>query len=390
MYNTIHALQLLAAAALFVNLLRVSSVSSVLAVVFGVAALFGAHTFGGAVHEGFPINTFMTIVVCCLVAANLSFGRPSVWRDVAAVSLFAFAALTVESGLLVWVVFVAAWIVGCRGISTRALAVTTATLVAYFWVRFGLLDVGVPSLVQRSSGFGFRVLDPPELTARFGDRLWLFYAYNVVCQVLTVLFAEPQGGVWALTRAVSTGEILPRDVIGVVSSTGATLLIAAYAWSRVGDWRRGTIVHGDRLILIFGSVLIANAVISYSYIKSVIVSPAGVFHALAAAAAMSWAMDRLRSARLRPLAIAVALALAVVSAGWATRLVGLHYFLHEKAFIVRNDWMWMGPEPATFNLENNPEGAALVRQLYDEAVAMRAGGTYFYPAGAWRYFEVQW
>jgi len=46
-YKTIHALQLVATAGLFVNLLRVTSMTSALAVPFGVAALFGAHTFGG-------------------------------------------------------------------------------------------------------------------------------------------------------------------------------------------------------------------------------------------------------------------------------------------------------------------------------------------------------
>lgn len=393
MYKTIHALQLVATAVLFVNLLPVRSMTGALAVPLGLAMLFGAHTFAGTVHEGFPINTYLTIVVCCLMAANLSFGRPALWRDLAAVGLFVFAALTVESGLLVWVIFAAAWIGGCRGVSKRAVLAATAALVGYFVLRFGLLNVGVPSLELRSSGFGFRVLDPPELIARFGERPWVFYAYNVVSQLLTVLVAEPKGGVWVFTRGVLSGELLPRDIIGVASSTGATLLIVWYGVSRIGEWRRGAVEHGDRLLLIFVAVLCGNAAISYAYTKDVIVSPAGVFHAAAASVAFAHVLGRFGSLQsVRLTAVAVALALAVYSAGWATRLVALHYNLHQKAVIVRNDWMGNGPQPSGFGLETNPAGAALARQLYDEAVRMRAAGTYFYPAPgeAWKYFEKPW
>ncbi len=390
-YKAIHTLQLVSAALLFVNLLRVNSMAGALAVPFGVALLFGAHTFGGTVVEGFPINTFLTIVVCCLIAANLSFGRPARWRDVAAVGLFVFAAFTVESGLLVWVIFAAAWFAGCRGVSRRALVATTAAMLAYFYLRFGPLNVGVPSLVDRSSGFGFRILDPPELIAKFGDRPWVFYAYNVLCQVLTVLFAEPKGGVWVATRALLDGELLPRHVIGIASSTGATLLIVSHVFSRLRDWRRGFFEHGDRLLLVFVAVLGANAAISYSYTKDVIVSPAGVFYAVAGSVAFAHALARLgRPQPVRLPAVALTFALALLSAGWSVRLVAIHYQLHEKAFIVRNDWMWMGREPNDPDLKDNPEGTALARQLYDEAVRMRVPGTYFYPAHVWRYFEVPW
>jgi hypothetical protein len=393
MYKTIHVLQLVATAVLFVTLLRVRSAPGAFAVPLGVAMLFGAHTFAGTVHEGFPINTYLTIVVCCLAAANLSFGRPALWRDLAAAGLFVFSALTVESGLLVWVIFAAAWIGGCRGVSTRGVLAATAGLAAYFVLRFGLLDVGMPSLQLRSSGFGFRVLDPPELIAMFGGRPWIFYAYNVVSQLLTVLVAEPKGGVWVFTRGLLSGELLPRDVIGVISSTGATLLIVWYGVSRIGDWRRGVFEHGDRLLLIFVAVLCGNAAISYAYTKDVIVSPAGVFHAAAASVAFAHLLGRFASLpSVRLPAVAAALVLALFSAAWATRLVALHYILHQKAVIVRNDWMLNGPRPAGYGLEINPAGAALARQLYDEAVRMRTAGTYFYPVPdqAWKYFERPW
>ena len=45
------------------------------AVPLGLAALLGIHTFAGTVREAFPINTFMTILICCFAAADLAWTR---------------------------------------------------------------------------------------------------------------------------------------------------------------------------------------------------------------------------------------------------------------------------------------------------------------------------
>lgn len=89
-----HAGQIVVLGALFVHLVRPRRWSD-------VAALIGIHTFAGTIREAFPINTFMTILLCSFAAADLALGPPRWWRDVAAAGIFVFAALTVESGLLV-------------------------------------------------------------------------------------------------------------------------------------------------------------------------------------------------------------------------------------------------------------------------------------------------
>jgi hypothetical protein len=139
-------------------------------------------------------------------------------------------------------------------------------------------------------------------------------------------------------------------------------------------------------------ILGANAVLSYSYLKDVIVSPAGVFHAVAATVAFTCVLERLavRTPARRPAVVVLTLMLFVLTAAWTTRLVGLHFSLRQKAFIVRNDWMWMGPEPTTLGLENNPEGARLVRDMYAEVARMRVAAPHFLSRTAWRYFETPW
>ena len=207
-FKALHGIQVLATALFFVRLLRVRSLPSLLAVPFAMTVLFGVHTFAGTVTEGFPMNTFLAIVVCCLAAAVLVDGAASRWRDAAAVALLIYAALTVESGLLVWVIFVAAWLAGFRGLSRGALLACTVLVASYLAARFTLLDAGAPSLAERSSGFGFQVLDPPDLIARFGDNPLPFYAYNVATQVMSVLFGEPKAGVFVLTRGLDRKSVV--------------------------------------------------------------------------------------------------------------------------------------------------------------------------------------
>src|SRR5262249_45528926 len=134
----------------------------------GLAALLGSHTFTGTVTEAFPINTYLTIVLCCFAAAALVLSSHRWWTDVLAILLFVIAALTVESGLLVGVILVGGVLVGGRGVSRWGIGLVVLLLAGYFVLRFTWLHVGSPGLEERSSGFGFGVLDPKELIARFG------------------------------------------------------------------------------------------------------------------------------------------------------------------------------------------------------------------------------
>ena len=80
--------------------------------------------------------------------------------DVAAAILFVIASLTLDSGLLVWVVLVAARLVGLRGVSWRGVAVTTALLAFYMVFRFGIFGIGAPPIGERAAGFGFSRIEP--------------------------------------------------------------------------------------------------------------------------------------------------------------------------------------------------------------------------------------
>lgn len=388
-FKTFHALQVLVLLLLAVRLLRVRTMVDFAAVPFAIIVLLGIHTFNGTVREEFPVNTFMTILVCSVMAVNLSFSKGGWWVDALATLLFVYAALTVESGLLVWVCLVAGYVVGLRGVSRRGLATVTALLALYFYARFGLLAIGSPGLMERSSGLGFSVRDPDELIRLFGDNPLPFYAYNVVCSVLSVLFSEPRAGVWAFARNFLQDELRPWQWINVIASGIATAFLVRFAVVRARVWWRREFTDGDRLVLIFAAVLAANAAISYPYTKDVIMSPAGVFYGLAAGAA---ARDAVEWVSARPRAIWVgpvmSLALIVAAGAWSVRALGLAQTLRHTAFVNRNDWAtvdeWLD-QPGIGS--RYPEGRELVTKLRREALAMPVPNPYFTPRWADRYVD---
>jgi hypothetical protein len=369
MYKSIHIVQVVLLAMLFVRLLRVGVFREILPACLAIAVLIGLHTFDGMVREAFPINHFLTIAICTLAAANLSVSRPHWLVDVGAAVLFVFATLTLESGVLVLVVIAAGLVAGFRGVSWRGATVCVLLAAGYFYLRFGPLGVGGPSLAERSSGYGFQMLDPPELIARFGDAPTRFYLYNVVSSILTVLFAEPRDGVWYAVRTLWGGGSLPAWLtVNLLTSVAATLLVGWYLARLTVRHRSSELDHYDRLVLVATAVLLANAAVSYGYTKSVIMSVGGVFFAVAVYVAARELLSRLPgfTAGARALTVAVLLFLAI---GWTLRAVALPYRLRQQAFVVRNQWngayTWLDAQRIQLT---TPEAEALARQLRQDAL----------------------
>jgi hypothetical protein len=371
-YRATHAVQGAALVLLFVRLFRPRVWRDAAIVPFGLAVLLGMHTFVGTVREAFPINTFMTILLCAFAAAALAVARYRWWNDVLAAVLFVVASLTVETGLLVWVIVVCGALLGAGGVSRFGIAALILLLAGYFYVRFGLFDVGSPGLVERSSGFGFRVLEPSELMQRFGDNPIPFYLYNAVTSALSVLFSEPSAGVFRTTQAVVEGEVRPVMMVNAVASIGATALVLAYAWLRRREWFARRFDHDDRLVLLSGGVLAANAVISYPYTKDVVMSPAGAFLALAVCASARGLIGSV-SLPPRPLtAGAFAVVAFAVSSAWGLRVLALHHTLRQAAVTERLDWAYIDSDVAEGHVQV-PDAAAkaLLATLRHEALVAR-------------------
>jgi hypothetical protein len=363
-----HVAQVAVLALLFVRILKPRRWQDAAVVPLGLAALFAGHTFAGTIREAFPINTFMTILLCCFAAAAVSLGPPRWWRDVAAAALFVFAALTVESGLLVAVVVVAAWIAGARGVSTGGVAAQVGLVAGYFVLRFGILHTGSPELVERTSGFLFSNLDPQELVERFGANPWPFYLYNVATSIVSVFLAEPRGGVFLTTRTVLEGVWTGPGVVNVIASSLGTAFIAWFLWRRRHALLARATDRRDQIVVVCIAVTLANAAISYAYTKDVILSPAGAFYALALAAAVACALDVARTAPTGRVA-AMVVVLGLLGSTWAVRSVGAHLGLRAAASAMRAEWvyvdLWLERKG---EVPTEPFAIRMKQQLHDDAV----------------------
>ena len=379
-YKAFHVALVLACLALFVVAARVRTPGDVWAFACALTVLTGLHTFLGTVWEAYPINHFLEVVVLCLFVYVLAESRGGWWADVLAALAFAVAALTLESGLLLWVVAVVAWLTGAKGISRRGLVLMTVLLAGYLMLRFGYYATGLPTLVERSTGFGTQKLDPPELMRRFGDRPMVLYAYNIVSSLGSVLLSQPRAGVWTLLAEPRAEGLSPGTVMNVAVSLLTTAAIAAWSIRRWPAWRARQFQPDDRVVLVALAVTVANAVLSYGYTKDEIMSPAGAFYALAV---LVVARDLVTAPRVagasgpiaaRPAAWAMLVVIGIVSAGWAVRAAGLHYQMHQMAHDVRNEWVtvdaWLEAQQAS---PATDEARALVRELREDALARVTG-----------------
>jgi len=132
-------------------------------------------------------------------------------------------------------------------------------------------------------------------------------------------------------------------------------------WSRQTD-------RADQVVIVFLAVTLANAAISYAYTKDVILSPAGVFFALALTVALAHALDAARNLRVTRLAV-VAVVLLALSTAWAGRAVGAYLGLRHAAAVMRQEWAYvdqlLAREPSA---DTSALAVRIKRQLQDEAV----------------------
>ena len=394
-FRGFHALAIAALLLLFTRALRVQTWPDAAAAVFALTVFTGLHTFRGLVREAFPINLYLESVLGCLVVLNLAQSRPSVWTDVAAAVTFVIASLTVESGVLVWVVVVAAWACGLRGVTWRGVSAVTLLLLAYLGARLAL-SIAAPGLdVGRDSGFGTRMLDTGELARRFAANPAWFYAYNVGTSILSVLFSDPDRGVFHTVRTWLEGEVPARLYLPVVTSAITTALILFVNVARWRDRAAAVPAASIQLLNIFTVVLVANAVVSYAYTKHEIISVAGAFYAFAAYAAVRYAMDiggrdagvlRLDAAGSQAgsfARIALCALLGVLACAWAFRSAGVHHMLQTQAFRERVEWARLDPERiAERGYPSDARARALTAQLRREALDLRIANTNEVPAWA--------
>jgi hypothetical protein len=384
-YNTVfrgyHAVGAAALILLFGALARPRTWIHVAALAFALTVLTGMHTFVGMMREAYPVNHFLLVALACLLTLALAQSRGGRTVDAATVVTLALAALTLESGLLVWVIAVTGYLAGLRGISRGALIVMTVVVLAYLVLRIGYLDMSGNTVGERQTGFGTRMLSAADQQAAFGDNPLPLYAYTVAGSILTVPLSQPVVGQWTVLRAWQTGQLVRVYIIEIATSLAATALIA---WFLLGRTKPdGPRRYREPIPLIMLAVLAASAGVSYSYAKSEIMSAAGVLYAFTAFLAAAEALRVLSRKRLGRYAVPALAVIAALSVGWGFRALGLQYKLQRAAYTSRNEWVLrmppFNPPPvgATLRLAPALRDEALVRGRTSPFLAPRRAPVYW-------------
>jgi hypothetical protein len=371
-FRGFHALEVLVLFVLFVRMLRPKTLVKAAVVPLALAMIVGSHLFLDIFREAFPINHFLTIVICAVAAVNLAQARGGWLVDAAAVLLLVFAMGTIESGLLIWVVFVTAYLTGYRGVSRAALVGLTLVFASYFLFRFGVLGGTMPGVGERDSGFFLNEATAGEMRRLFGDSPWVLYAYNFLSAVSCTLFAEPRSGAFLFARGVITDDVRPWQVLTVTTSAFTTAAIAWHVTTRIRSWRPFQLDEDDRLVALFLVLLPANAMFDIVYEKDVVLSVAGIFYAAAGVVATKrlMAVAVAESARRRAVACA---AILVVACGWSLRSIGTQYRLREVASTTRDDWAYYdrwAQRQRTVAVDT-PDTRFVWQTLYDDAIWRR-------------------
>jgi hypothetical protein len=382
-FRGLHVALLLLLVLLFVMALRVREWTDFFAFTVAFLVLIGIHTFLSMLLEAFPVNHFAEVGVCALGVLVLAQHRPSWFVPLLTCALLLLSLAVIESGAMVWIAVVCCASAGMRGINRTTVIATTALFVGYMVLRHAL-GISSPGIGGHGSGFGDRVYSADELVRRFGAHPLGFMIYNVAGGLASLLFAEPRDGVYSLLAAWRKGEIHPVVVINVISSTATTALLLWYAVARLPP-KRSAWSDANRMFVVAGAMVIVNAAFNAVYIKDEIMSPGGLFYAIAVFVAVRDLIESLPGMRV-PTASLVTCLLAATTAIWAFRVAGVHYQLRYDAFKTRNDWVEVLRPDKRSDWPRNPDELALTQRIRSDALIRRSTSPSFMPRWADRYW----
>jgi hypothetical protein len=326
--------------ATFAWVLRVRSWQDATAGTIALSVLAGHHAFRPTLLEAYPINHFGLVVLTSLLAIAVVRSPPGWLADLAAPALVLVGVFTLESGILVAVVFVAAHVLGFPGATRRGVVLVIVVVAAYLGARLAVLPPGtrLPPLGGHRSGFGFSMLEVDRIRGRFGADPWLWNLHNIAVAVLSTLLSEPREGAWEALRAAESGTVSAVQIVELGSSALTTGLLLFAAW-RLGRADAGESAIDDRRMLaLCGLAILANAVACTNYVKDDILSAAAAFYAIACYVAVRRMPDWSGARAGRTAVVLAGLTLAALSTLWALRVSDTACEVRYRAFVKRNDW----------------------------------------------------
>ena len=330
-YQALVLMQFGAVLALLLWLVRPVGVRRSVAATLALACFVGLHTT--RILFGFwPLNHHSAGLVLLLAALALALDPRARTFDWVFFPLTLVALLVLESGLLLAPLVPILWWVKAPGVSLRGVAGTMAGVACYVAIRFSLGATDTLSSVYTGSGLGFSQLNPEALRNIFEHAPWLFWLYNVIASLLTVVASEPRAGVYQFVASLVRGETPFWQWLHVGSSLLTTVAVVA------GSILYRPSTDRDRLLMVAGVVLVIfGSGLGALYTRDRIGLSAGVGYVLLLYVALAAILDRLpASGWRRPLAVCGIL--GVVAVAWIVRSAETYIQFRDTAWDFHLEW----------------------------------------------------
>jgi len=302
-----------------------------IAAALALACIVGLHT-SRIFFLFVPVNAYSASLLLLLLALALVLdprARPFDWVlfPVTFIALF-----LLESSLLIIPVVVALWWRRAPGVSGRGVTAMLAALVLYLGLRF---TFGGPASVASSyvgSGLGFSEATPESLRNTFEHAPWLFWTYNVIASVLTVIASEPRAGVYQFIASLLEGKTALWQWLHVASSllTTGVIAVALYAYRPLSD--------RDRLLCLAGCVLIVfGSGLGFLYTRDRIALSAGIGYGLLLYAALTTTLDG-SAVTAGWKRVVVTTAVVAMALAWNVRVAEAYAQLRDVAWDYHSEW----------------------------------------------------
>ena len=319
--------------------LRPGTYLSAAAAAAAVAVLIGSPGFRDNLE--LPLSYTIVGMPIALIVWVLMNSNPRPWHTPVIVALTLIAIGFKEQGLVLVPLAVACWWTHAPG-APRSLAATLVA-VAIAYVIFRLQWRGDWPIFEQSVGLGFRDIEVPEATARFGAFPYWIYAYNAMSTIANVLFAEPARGVFRIVQAWSQGQVQAWQILHVGSSAGLTVAIASWGVHSLRDVRARGWSLESRAFVAWAVVLLACGALSFNYSRERLAGMAVPFYGIAAFFALRAAATRaIEASRVR--FAATELALLALAGAWQTRALATIEYARATSARNHREWLVMLPE----------------------------------------------
>lgn len=302
-----------------------------LAAALALSCVVGLHT-SRIFFLFIPLNAYSGALLLLLLALALALEPRARAYDWVLFPLTVVGLFTLESSLLIVPLIVSLWWRKAPGVSGRGVAAMLAGVVLYLGVRFWFGGQASLASSYVGSGLGFSQATPETLRNVFEHAPWLFWIYNVVASLLTVVASEPRAGVYEFFASLLRGQTPFWQWLHIVSSlvTTALMAIALYLYRPLSD--------RDRLLRLAGFVLIVfGSGLGFLYTRDRIGLSAGVGYAVLLYVALSLTFDRLQDTAGWRRASVVGLVCAIALA-WNVRAIEAYAQLRDTAWDYHSEW----------------------------------------------------